>query len=209
MRRLAPSAWLSYATYTGYTAEMRKTPPLFLSLIPDDAICQWTLTPEIAPTEKWRGVPTPAKHSIGYLHWCHNRWGRHADRFFLQEVRDMCRDAAEAGFEGLDTYGELSPERSNVEIFYLAWEAFLWRPEMTVEEFADQRLGRLFGGAKALGPWSRSSPSFREKSNRPRRTSPGRSRWRSRPARSPRRTVVPAGTASCRAGATLTAPTRN
>ena len=27
MRRLAPKAWLSYATYTGYTAEMTETPP--------------------------------------------------------------------------------------------------------------------------------------------------------------------------------------
>ena len=44
MRRLAPDAWLSYATYTGYTADMVRTPPKFLSMIPNDAICQWTLT---------------------------------------------------------------------------------------------------------------------------------------------------------------------
>ena len=44
MRQLRPEAWLSYATYTGYTAAMMTSPPKFLAMIPDDALCQWTLT---------------------------------------------------------------------------------------------------------------------------------------------------------------------
>ena len=144
MRALAPGAWLSYATYTGYTAEMMQDPPKFLELIPDDAICQWTLT---GMARNWPADIQPmARHNIGYLHWC-NRSTHTEDDFYLEQVRDICRHAAAAGFEGLDTYGELPPERPNVELFYLAWEAFLWDPEMTLDAFIDERLSRLYGGA--------------------------------------------------------------
>jgi hypothetical protein len=144
MRGLAPEAWLSYATYTGYTADMATRPPKFLALIPDDALCQWTLT-GMAP--RWPAdVRALAKHNIGYLHWC-NSSTHTADDFYLEAIRDICRGAAAADFEGLDTYGELSAERPNAELFYLAWEAFLWNPEMTIDEFVDQRLAPLYGGA--------------------------------------------------------------
>jgi hypothetical protein len=151
MRKLAPEAWLSYATYTGYTAEMVQTPPKFLSMIPDDAVCQWTLSKMVK--KPWDASIRPlAKHNIGYLHWCNVPSGTAHD-FYLSEVQMVCRQAAAAGFEGLDTYGELSNEQPNVEISYLAWETFLWNPEMTLEEFADQRLAPLYGGkepARAL-----------------------------------------------------------
>ena len=143
MRALAPDAWLSYATYTGYTAEMMHEPPRFLSIIPEDAVCQWTLT---GMARNWPADVRPmARHNLGYLHWC-NRSTHTEDDFYLERVRAICRQADAAGFEGLDTYGELSPERPNVELFYLAWEAFLWDPEMTIEEFAKERLARLYGG---------------------------------------------------------------
>jgi hypothetical protein len=146
MRRLDPAAWLSYATYTGYTAEMMQKPPKFLSLIPDDAICQWTLT---GMAGRWpEGVRPMARHNLGYLHWC-NRSTNTQDDFYLGEIRAICRRAAKAGFEGLDTYGELSDGYPNAEISYLAWEAFLWDPAMTVERFVDERLGPLYGGAEA------------------------------------------------------------
>jgi len=86
-----------------------------------------------------------ARHNIGYLHWC-NSSTHTEDDFYLEAIRDICRDAAAAGFEGLDTYGELSAQRPNAELFYLAWEAFLWNPEMTIDELVDQRLSRLYGG---------------------------------------------------------------
>jgi hypothetical protein len=145
MRQLAPDAWLSYATYTGYTAAMMGKPPKFLGMIPDDAICQWTLT---HMARKWDAALRPmAKHNVGYLHWC-NASTKTQDDFYLAEVQRICRQAVAAGFEGLDTYGELSAEQPNAEIFYLAWEAFLWDPEMTVRQFVQERLGRLYGGPK-------------------------------------------------------------
>ena len=143
MRRLAPDAWLSYATYTGYSAEMAKTPPQFLSMIPQDAICQWTFT---RMARNWPADVRPmARHNIGYLHWC-NTSTNTEDDFYLENVRDICLQAAAVGCEGLDTYGELPDSLPNAEIFYLAWEAFLWNPETTVEQFVETRLGRLYGG---------------------------------------------------------------
>lgn len=148
MRRLAPEAWLSYATYTGYTAEMAETPPQFLSMIPEDSICQWTLT---RMARRWPAdVPPMAQHNLGYLHWCNTSTGTEDD-FYLERVQAICRQAAAAGFEGLDTYGELPDTWPNAEIFYLAWEAFSWNPEMTVAEFVGQRLARLYGGREAAG----------------------------------------------------------
>ncbi|MGC9317744.1 MAG: hypothetical protein ACP5KN_06900, partial [Armatimonadota bacterium] len=41
---LTPEAWLSYATYTGFTPEMAQDPPAWVELIPEQIICQWTLT---------------------------------------------------------------------------------------------------------------------------------------------------------------------
>jgi hypothetical protein len=143
MRRLAPKAWLSYATYTGYDAAMMATPPKFLEMIPEDAVCQWTLT---SMARKWPSDVRPmAKHNLGYLHWC-NRSTHTEDDFYLPSVREICRNAASAGFEGLDTYGELAAERPNVELCYLAWEAFLWNPDLSIDEFVDRRLAPLYGG---------------------------------------------------------------
>jgi len=158
MRRLAPDAWLSYATYTGYTADMVRTPPKFLSMIPNDAICQWTLT---GMARRWPAEVRPmAEHNIGYLHWC-NSSTHTEDDFYLQQIQDICRQAAGAGFEGLDTYGELSDGQPNAEIFYLAWEAFLWSPEMTVDKFVDERLGRFYGGVEAARAWKDIIPLVR------------------------------------------------
>jgi hypothetical protein len=163
MRRLAPQAWLSYATYTGYTAAMQKTPPQFLTLIPDDAICQWTLT---GMTRRWPAAVRPlAKHNLGYLHWCNSSTHTQED-LYLDEIQAICRQAAAAGFEGLDTYGELSDQRPNAALFYLAWEAFLWQPDMSVEEFIEQRLGRLFGGPKAARALLEIIPLARTRSER-------------------------------------------
>ena len=149
-RRLVPDAWLSYATYTGYAADMTETPPKFLSMIPDDAICQWTLT---GMARRWRADIRPlARHNLGYLHWC-NSSTHTEDDFYLERIKAICQQAATTGFEGLDTYGELSDQSPNAELFYLAWEAFLWDPEMTVEQFVDERLGRLYGGAQAARAW--------------------------------------------------------
>ncbi len=163
MRKLAPEAWLSYATYTGYTAEMMKTPPKFLSMIPDDALCQWTLS---SMARNWPADVKPmARHNVGYLHWC-NSSTHTQDDFYLERVRRICRDAAGAGFEGLDTYGELPDTKPNAELFYLAWEGFLWDPDMTVEQFVDRRLARVYGGKQPARTLLKIIPLIRTRRDR-------------------------------------------
>lgn len=187
MRGLAPGAWLSYATYTGYTAEMMTDPPKFLSLIPDGALCQWTLT---GMARRWPADIRPmARHNVGYLHWCNSSTNTEDD-FYLEAVRDICRDAAAAGFEGLDTYGELSSQRPNAELFYLAWEAFLWNPEMTIDEFVEQRLGRLYGGAEPARKLLEIIPLVRTAKDRENIENLVQARGRSESAR---RAATPAG----------------
>jgi len=163
MRRLAPHAWLSYATYTGYTKLMETAPPAFLSMIPDSSICQWTLT---GMARNWPADVCPtAKHNIRYLHWT-NRSTQTENDFYLQRIHDICRKAAAAGLEGIDTYGELGADRLNVELAYLAWEAFLWQPEMTMDQFAQRYLGRLYGGAAAARELARLVPTIRTRNLR-------------------------------------------
>jgi hypothetical protein len=187
MRRLAPDAWLSYATYTGYSADMMKTPPKFLSMIPEDAICQWTLT---SMARRWPSETRPmARHNIGYLHWC-NRSTHTEDDFYLEQVRAICRQAAAAGLEGLDTYGELPDWRPSAEIFYLAWEAFLWDPEMSIEQFADRRLAPLYGGPSAARAVVEIIPLVRTASERKKPDNCARARELAQAAR---RTASPNG----------------
>ncbi len=163
MRRLAPHAWLSYATYTGYTKQMETAPPAFLAMIPDSSICQWTLT---GMARNWPAEARPtAKHNIGYLHWC-NRSTQTEDDFYVQRIRDVCRKAAAAGLEGIDTYGELGADRLNVELAYLAWEAFLWQPEMTMDQFAEGYVARLYGGATAARELTKLIPMIRTRNLR-------------------------------------------
>ena len=50
-------------------------------MIPDDAICQWTLT---GMARRWPADVRPmARHNIGYLHWC-NSSTHTADDFYLE-----------------------------------------------------------------------------------------------------------------------------
>jgi hypothetical protein len=86
--KLAPGAWMTYATYTGFNAEemwkrtdktlVRSKVPRFVSQYPEAAVCQWTYTymvdgwgrqREAAVRAKWpAGLRPPTKHSIGLLH---------------------------------------------------------------------------------------------------------------------------------------------
>jgi len=56
---------------------------------------------------RWpEGIRPPARHNLGYLHW-YNTSTHTEEDFYLKRVRTICRQAAEGGSEGLDTYGEL------------------------------------------------------------------------------------------------------
>jgi hypothetical protein len=169
IRDVAPETWMSYVTYGGFTPAMRNKPPLHVRLAPDYAICQWTLTnmlTDLVPTrsrpsaksQEWtpglnespwpEGLRPPGKNYIGYIHWnafyTHNQKG-----FFVDAYREAARKAHRHGFQGIDTYGEESPEFPNVELSYLAFSEFTYNPELSDAEFLARRVAPLYGGEAA------------------------------------------------------------
>jgi hypothetical protein len=166
---VAPGTWMSYVTYGGFTPAMREKPPLHVRLAPDYAICQWTLTNMLtdlvparsrrsAKAQEWtpglynspwpEGLRPPGANYIGYIHWnafyTHNQKG-----FFVDAYREAARKAYRHGFQGIDTYGEESPEFPNVELSYLAFSEFTYNPEMSDAEFLAKRVKPLYGGEQA------------------------------------------------------------
>jgi hypothetical protein len=166
---VAPDTWMSYVTYGGFTPAMKDAPPLHVRAAPEYAICQWTLTnmlTDLVPTrsrrssktEPWtpglyespwpEGLRPPAGNYIGYIHWnafyTHNQKG-----FFVDAYREAARKAHRHGFQGIDTYGEESPEFPNVELSYLAFSEFTFNPEMSDAEFLSKRVAPLYGGEQA------------------------------------------------------------
>lgn len=137
---LSPQGWHSYATYTGFTAEMQKHPPAWIHLIPEQIICQWTLTGMLG--EKWPvGLRPPTKRNWGYVHWG-NKSTHTRHHIFLERIRQMCRRAQQEGFEGLVTYGEDPPTLFSMRLFYEAWSAFMEHPEWEMEDFLRERLAQ-------------------------------------------------------------------
>jgi hypothetical protein len=162
MREAAPDAWLSYATYTGFNREMMARPPKFIELIPEDAICQWTVTgmmgdkdiPDpMTSLKDWpAGLKPMAKHNIGYLHWANKSTSTEND-LFLRRFQAAAANSARSGLEGLAFYGELGDGAPNMSLNYLAFKEFCFHPEMTVEEFTVRRLAPLYGADQAAALW--------------------------------------------------------
>ena len=162
MRAAAPDAWLSYATYTGFNKDMMARPPRFIELIPDDAICQWTVTGMMGdkdipdPMRTLAGWPPDlkpmAKHNIGYLHWANKSTSTETD-FFLRRFQAAAANSARSGLEGLAFYGELGDGTPNMLLNYLAFKEFCFHPEMTVGEFTAKRLAPLYGADRAADLW--------------------------------------------------------
>jgi Glycosyl hydrolase family 67 N-terminus len=162
MRAAAPDAWLSYATYTGFNKDMMARPPKFIELIPDDAICQWTVTGMMGdkdipdPMRTLAGWPADlkpmARHNIGYLHWANKSTATEND-FFVRRFQAAAANSARSGLEGLAFYGELGDGTPNMLLNYLAFKEFCFHPEMTAEEFTAKRLAPLYGGNRAAELW--------------------------------------------------------
>ncbi|MGD9495201.1 MAG: hypothetical protein AB7Y46_02705 [Armatimonadota bacterium] len=148
---IAPDAWLSYATYTGFTPEMAAQPPAWVELIPEQIICQWTLTGMVSDAAWPDGLRPPTARNIGYLHWG-NKSTKTVHGFFTAHIRDVCRRAADAGFLGLVTYGEDPASIITMRLFYEAWSFFLDDPHATLDDFA----------AGPLATWFASAPDARE-----------------------------------------------
>ncbi|HJN14960.1 MAG TPA: hypothetical protein QGH10_05710, partial [Armatimonadota bacterium] len=92
---LDPDAWLTYATYTGFTPEMAQDPPSWMDLVPAQIICQWTLTGMVGDAAWPTGLKPPTEVNTGYLHWG-NKSTASVNGFLVDHIRDVCRRATEA-----------------------------------------------------------------------------------------------------------------
>ncbi len=142
-RELAPDAWLSYATYTGFNPAMIEKPPAWVKIVPQEIECQWTLTGMVSDAKWPSGLRPPTTRNTGYLHWG-NKSTKTQHNIYLRRIQDVCRRASAAGFAGLTTYGEDPPSLYSMMLFYDAWSFFLDRPQAGVDDFADERLAKWF-----------------------------------------------------------------
>ncbi len=143
MHQMRPDAWLSYATYSGFTAEMMTTPPKFIEMMPEQAICQWTLTGMMNYGQWPSGLEPMTENSVGYLHWANKSHG--GDDFFLERLRTAANKAYLADMEGLAIYGELPDSRLNMKLNYLAFREYCFHPDLSQNEFTLKRLAPLYG----------------------------------------------------------------
>ncbi len=136
----------TYATYTGFDLNMTRNPPSFVKIIPERAICQWTVTGMME--DEWpQELRPPTKRSAGFTHWGSQWWDnntRHA--LILNHVRLLCRYANRAGLEGIGIQGEVSPGIVPNELNYLALGYFSSYPNAGLEQYAEDILRELFGG---------------------------------------------------------------
>jgi hypothetical protein len=152
VKALAPDAWVSYATYTGFTTEMATESPKFVDMIPPDAICQWTLTKMIRKNSWPADARPPATHNIGYVHWA-SKSTNDANEFFLERIRVVAGLLEKCGMEGLVIYGELSDTRPNMKLNYLALREYSFHPHMSRDEFTKKRLAGLYGDELTKELW--------------------------------------------------------
>ena len=144
MLEMRPDAWLSYATYTGFTMDMMNNPPKFIEMIPSQAICQWTLD-WLMGWQNWPPYLKPmTENSIGYLHWA-NKLTHTENDFFLDGLRTAAAKTHLADMEGLAIYGELPISRPNMSLNYLAFREYCFHPDLSQNEFTAKRLAPLYG----------------------------------------------------------------
>lgn len=168
-----PSTLATYATYTGFNygeklvqnTGMGKTPPAMLKILPEQAVCQWTLTgmllPEALPLTVYLddGAPRAAlsnpnwpvdlrplcKRSVGFVHqgsqWSHV--GRYACA--VSNIKEACLRAYRSGLEGVSIHGEVTSRYIPSALNYLAFSHFTHWPEDTLRDFGRKTLSQLLG----------------------------------------------------------------
>ena len=159
--RINPDLWITFSPYWGYNKEMMSDPPKFLKQYPDYAIVQWTYSGMAGGDPIENSWPTDlkppdgAQHSIGLLHqgsyWSGPRqwWGSPGQTYALVAdiIQRTCARAIDDDSEGLEIIGQIGSTSPQNELNYLAFEAFTWHPEQTMDEWFNQRLARLYGGS--------------------------------------------------------------
>ena len=176
IHRIAPEAWNTYATYTGFglgadvsnAGSSMGREPYFAKRMPESAIAQWTLTGMVSrspvPLRDWRdaarpkavyknpswprGLRPPTPRSAGFLHQASQwSWLRRSE-LALSTFAEGCLRSHEAGLEGLSIHGEVSRRALVWNLNYLAMRHWTYHPVSTLDEFAQAELAPRLGGKK-------------------------------------------------------------
>lgn len=151
VRRHRPDAWITYATYQPPWWQRQEDAHL-LQEIPEDAIAQWNIEFQVNSD-----VAPPVKHNVGLVHaggWSYHvsafpsRWGFTQYRCFypdLEPVRRFALNQQRMRMDGFVVGNVGSADMPDNEIAYIALLAFTAEPEMTVEQFSQRYLARLYG----------------------------------------------------------------
>lgn len=164
----------AYATYTGFNycekleqnTGMGKRPPAMLALLPEDAVCQWTLTGMLLKTPlpltaflddgapgaafenpNWPdGLRPTCKRNVGFVHqgsqWCGDRYACR-----VSTIKEACLRAYRSGLEGVSIHGEVSSRSVPNALNYLAFSHFTHWPEDSLRDFGRKTLGPVLGSA--------------------------------------------------------------
>lgn len=173
--RLAPNAWNTYATYSGFGRGRDVTnagadmgiEPHFARRMPPSAIAQWTLTgmvrPEPAKLSAWlrsprppaaydnprwpRGLRPPTPRSAGFLHQA-SQWQSAITRsdLAISTFAEACLRSHESGLEGISIHGEATSRTITWLLNYLTMRHWTYHPVSTLEEFAAAELVPRLGG---------------------------------------------------------------
>ena len=172
-----PRLFAVYATYTGFGysdkeiqgGAMGKRYPAMLDILPDQSVCQWTLTgmlrrPSLplhrylddgAPAEAldspgWpAGLKPPAgRRHVGFLHQ-----GSYWDpvprtALIIGTIKEACLRASRAGLEGVAMEGGVSSRHIPAALNYLALSHFSFWPEDTLRDFGRTTLSQVLGSAQ-------------------------------------------------------------
>jgi len=171
---LLPEKIVTWATYTGFisgespddkkkNAYMRCRRPALLDRMPNQAICQWTLSDmlldeplplikfldegmpeEVFANPHWqRNLKNPAPRGVGFAHqgsqW--NRIGRYD--LMISTIKEACLRAYRSGLEGVSIHGELTSRHIPAALNYLAFSHFIHFPEDTLRDFGRKTLGQV------------------------------------------------------------------
>ena len=153
-----PDLWFTYSPYWGYNKDMMANPPKFLKQYPDYSIVQWTYTGMMMDPNNWPAdlkAPAGAQHSIGLLHqgsYWHTPstwWASPGASYALiaELIQRTCKRANQDGSEGLEIVGHYGPASPQNELNYLAFEAFTWNPNLTLDQWFDNKLPNIYGSS--------------------------------------------------------------
>jgi len=174
---VAPGAWNTYATYSGFGrgsdvtnagADMGVV-PYFSSRMPESAIAQWTLTgmlrneplplrmwldnprpKDVYDNPKWpKGLRPPTPRSAGFLHQASQwNWTLRRGDLAVSTFAEACLRSHEAGLEGISVHGEATSRFLPCELNYLAMRHWTYHPRSTLEQFAAAELAPRLGGQR-------------------------------------------------------------